>query len=258
MNLERGGVCGPLGGTEGCQPWRHSPGDGLQPAAASQSDATVHAGSLGQVIPIHIGHHDDACLHVAGAEASLSAYDFISGCGAESGGPGFRHVLVQGTSGPVRFYHLNAERSMGAANTEVRGSSGVRIYGHKTEGNMVAVWVRGSSDVLLTGYGGNAAAFPNTSSLPPPYPQGLTPVLFRVQDTSEFRFYNLVDLGRVQGGVPGQGAGEGVDPSSWNLALYPIGRNGTGATGRLTPVLARPVVMGQGSWAVDLQGPGGS
>jgi hypothetical protein len=192
-----------------------------------------------------VGHGplDVPSVTILGAEASVSMYVFTDSGGAETAKPGFRHLLVNGSAGPVRGYHVNAERSHGVSNTEIRDSDSVSIYGHKTEGNYPAVIVDNSSRVLLSAYGGNAAAFPFNTSYPSGYPQ-VTPTLFRVNRTSSFRLAQLVDYGRTEGGGS---AGSGEDPSTWDMALV----GGSGASSVLTAPLERPALM---IWGDDRSG----
>ena len=50
-------------------------------------------------------------------------------------GPGYRHLLVENTAGPLAFYQCNAEHARGEANMEIRNARHVSIYGLKGEGN---------------------------------------------------------------------------------------------------------------------------
>ena len=70
-------------------------------------------------------------------------------------GPNYRHILVNDT-GNVRFYHFNPEHSTANANAEFRGSKNISIFGTKSEGHSVTIWVRDCEDVFHSGHGGNA------------------------------------------------------------------------------------------------------
>merc|ERR1711871_1553599 len=72
--------------------------------------------------------------------------------------PGYRTLLVNGSTGGLGFYPLNAEQDFGEAHTEIFNSSNVTIFGAKSENNFVVVWIRDSDRITLHGYGGNAAA----------------------------------------------------------------------------------------------------
>jgi len=166
-------------------------------------------------------------------------------------GPGARHLLVRNATGggeeppsvPVAgfsCYHCNVEHGRGDANMEVDGSEGVRIFGIKSEGNFAVLWVRSSSNVTMTGYGGNAAAFPWNSS----YPQGhaqFPPSLFRVQASHGTLLGNLVGQGRSGStkapcGFPGCP----YDPAAWSMVYQEIDQQGRNVT---IPPLTRPVLF---------------
>ena len=132
--------------------------------------------------------------------------------------PGYRHLLVVNSTMGASFYQLNTEHGRGDANSEIRSSTNVSIYGYKSEGNFVVMWIRQSSNVSLYGYGGNAAAYPLTYHYPPGYAQ-YTPSLFRLEDSHNVHLVNLMDFIRVTGGSAGSFAGEGVDPYLWSMVL---------------------------------------
>jgi hypothetical protein len=138
--------------------------------------------------------------------------------------PSYRHLLVDGTVEPLRFYQCNPEHSGGEANMEVRGAQFVSIYGLKGESPTPILVVRDSAHVGLFGYGGNA--IPR---------DGESLVVF--EGTRDFVIANLVD--RPQG-IRG-------DPTAWH-ALIEV--TPEGATFRLPP-LERPVLYKRG----DPRGP---
>lgn len=122
-------------------------------------------------------------------------------------GPGYRHVLIEANTGSVRFYHLNAEHAMSDANVEIRDSqNGVAIYGLKSEGRYGVLWMRNSSDVYLSGYGGNACAFaPSTG-----YPTGFAdypPTLWRIEGSRNYTLANM--MGYEMGGTLSVSSGLG-------------------------------------------------
>lgn len=51
--------------------------------------------------------------------------------------PGYRTVLVNGSTAGVGFYPLNAEQDFGSAHTEIRYSRNVTAFGAKSENNFV-------------------------------------------------------------------------------------------------------------------------
>jgi hypothetical protein len=145
-------------------------------------------------------------------------------------GPEYRHLLVDGTSEPLRFYSCNPEHARGDANMEIRNSRYVTIYGLKGEGNYPELLVRDSDHVRVFGYGGNAAAYEHTS-------------LFRFERTPNFLVANAVGFPRLQGtGSDDHYAGRGVNPNLW----YMIGDTpASGAEIKIAP-LERPVLYRRG------------
>ena len=148
--------------------------------------------------------------------------------------PSYRHLLVKNSSRGLNFYQLNMEHGRGDANTEIDGSSNVQIFGLKSEGNFVVLWLRNSANVSLYGYGGNAASFPLTQKYPPGYVQ-TTPSLFRVDSCHNLRLCNLRDIPRVAGGNQTFFAGQGFDPHDWSM-VYDVSAN------IHTPPMIRPVL----------------
>ncbi|GIU80343.1 MAG: hypothetical protein KatS3mg005_3581 [Bryobacteraceae bacterium] len=65
-----------------------------------------------------------------------------------------RRILVDKIQGPFSAYHAHLQYCRGEAEMEVAGSSNVAIYGIKNDIDSVALWVRDSRNVLMTGYGG--------------------------------------------------------------------------------------------------------
>jgi hypothetical protein len=149
--------------------------------------------------------------------------------------PGYRHMLVDGTSEPLSFYQANPEHARGEANMEIRNARYVSIYGLKGEGNQPILWVRDSDHIRVFGYGGNAAAYEGTA-------------LFRIERTPNFLIANAVDQPRL----PGKGsdnffAGRGVDPNQW----YMITDNpGSESAIKVRP-LDRPVLYRRGRPRVE-------
>jgi hypothetical protein len=145
--------------------------------------------------------------------------------------PGYRQLLVEGTSEPLRFYQCNPEHSRGDANMEIRNSRYVSIYGLKCEGNHPALWVRDSDHVRVFGHGGCASAYEHTA-------------LYRIERTPNFLVANAVDRPRLAGVRANEEhfAGRGVDPSLWHMIDdAPAG----GAQIKTTP-MDRPVLYRRG------------
>ncbi len=161
-------------------------------------------------------------------------YNFNQGQ-ADYMAPGYRHILIEGTSQELSFYQFNPEHAQGEANAEVRNAANVNFYGVKCESNYPVLWIRDSDNINLYGYGGNAAALAAGDT----YPQGFqqfVPSLFRVERTTNLRLVSLVDEPRVNGGHPVFGLG--VNPGNWYMLLEADRSNNQIAT----VVLDRPVL----------------
>jgi len=156
----------------------------------------------------------------------------------------YRHLKVEGTREPLRFYQLNPEKGEVEALVEFNDARNVNIFGMKTEGNYVNLWVRNSDYVNLYGGGGMTAAFESTHRYPNNWAQ-FTPSLHRIENTPNFRIVNPWDMGKVTGTGTNDYAfdtGMGVDANLWHMILD------KDAAGNvvLTPPLYRPVVYKRG------------
>ena len=117
------------------------------------------------------------------------------------------------------------------------------LYGAKSEGNYVSVWIRDSSDVTVHSFGGDATAFANTTLYPPGRAQFM-PSLLRVQRSSRVRLANMVDVGRVTDDAQPctlVAAGSGTPPQLWNMLLWQD-TDGICTNCTTTRVLDRPVL----------------
>lgn len=156
----------------------------------------------------------------------------------------YRHLFVNGTREPLRFYQLNPEKGELEALTEINNAHNVDIFGMKTEGNYLNLWVRNSNYINLYGGGGMTAAFEATQMYPTSWAQ-FTPSLHRVENTPNFRIVNPWDMGKVSGTGTNDYAfdtGIGVDATLWHMLVE------KDASGNiiLTPPLNRPVVYKRG------------
>ena len=140
-------------------------------------------------------------------------------------GPGYRTVLINGSTDGVGFYPLNAEQDFGEAHTEIAWSTNVTMFGAKSENNYVVVWVHDSDLISLHGYGGNASPFINKTKNNVRRDHRVAkymPSLFRVQRSTRVRLSNLIDAGRVTDPNTSSAfvaAGNGTDPLKWNMVL---------------------------------------
>lgn len=74
--------------------------------------------------------------------------------------PPYRHLLVQGTRQPLRFYHLQPQHARGLAQVEIRDCKNVDVFSMKTEGDVPALWLQDCRNVRVFGVGGIIAPFP--------------------------------------------------------------------------------------------------
>lgn len=164
---------------------------------------------------------------------------------------GYRSLLINGSTSGVRFYPHNMEQDVGDAHTEIYRSTNITMYGSKSEGNHVSVWIKDSDLVTIYGHGGNASPFPNTT-VPPADRAQFMPSLFRVQSSSRVTLVNLNNQGRVTGpGHPSTlvAAGQGYDGRTWNMVLRQAGDDGWCNPEQepercsATPTLQRPILL---------------
>eukprot|EP00035_Acanthoeca_spectabilis_P001559 m.81023 g.81023 ORF g.81023 m.81023 type:complete len:1212 (-) comp10967_c0_seq1:393-4028(-) len=105
---------------------------------------------------------------------------------------GYRQLVVTDGAGPVSFYHLNCEHGTGEAICEFsNGAHDVAVYGFKTEGNTVALWVRDCDGILVSGAGGVGCVGNDTV-----WPAGFAPIfptLYRIQRSTGVLLANLMD-----------------------------------------------------------------
>jgi hypothetical protein len=141
------------------------------------------------------GFYSEDCCR----EAILPVKGYNSWAGALAGPQGahYRHIKVGEGSSGVRFYHLNCEHGTGEAICEFEGATDVDIYGFKTEGNFVSLWVRGCDRVRLYGTGGCGCSANDTLSYPAGYASGYTPTLYRFENTPNYLIANLMDQGSL-------------------------------------------------------------
>ena len=119
--------------------------------------------------------------------------------------PTYRHLLVRDTAGPLRFYSLNMEHATSEANAELTNVSFVHIFAFKTEGAWrdliqhggrhnpaVGLWVRNSSNVYISSFGGNMRAMSTGTRYPAGWAQYPSSI-YRFEETSPITAANLVD-----------------------------------------------------------------
>lgn len=154
-------------------------------------------------------------------------YNFELGKGLAD--PGYRQILVEGTSEPLSFYHLCPEGTRSEANMEIADSRNVSLYGFKGEGNTFMLWIRNSDHIRLFGYGGNASA--RTAS-----------TLFKIENTPNFLLANIIDHPMPKGKPAIRGA-VGTDPEKYYMIIE---QTSSGSSIKTTP-LDRPTLYKRGS-----------
>ncbi len=129
----------------------------------------------------------------------------------------YRHILVDGTTEPLKFYQLNPERVVGEAHVEISNARNVAIYGLKSEGNYPVLWIKDSDNIELFGYGGLSSALAAGDA----YPSGFTPFtpsLLRVERTPNFRFANTWERAEANGtGTWAGGTFTRRAPDTWHF-----------------------------------------
>eukprot|EP00039_Didymoeca_costata_P026333 m.15726 g.15726 ORF g.15726 m.15726 type:complete len:804 (+) comp5475_c0_seq1:175-2586(+) len=167
--------------------------------------------------------------------------------------PQFRHILVNHSTSGLYMYQVDPQHTFGEAEMEIVDSNNVKLFGMQSEGNFCILWVRRSSDILYTGFGGFGAAFPlNHTWTPgePAYQPGYstcTPSLFRVENSSDVTLANLWGDFRVDNKSFAGCCGRGVDPRWWSMTLWTSLDTDRGThckgIGNTSLPLDRPVVM---------------
>jgi hypothetical protein len=119
-----------------------------------------------------------------------------------SQGPDYRHLLVDGTNQPLRFYHLQPQHARCDAMVEFRNARNIDVYSMKAEGDVTILWLNKCRDVRLFGYGGNAAPNPGRA-------------IFRLDECTKIQ---LANINPQLWGVGKWGAlGIHFKPESWNI-----------------------------------------
>ena len=136
---------------------------------------------------------EDCCHeHVTKVSKAIPGYPaYWQGYLAGPQGPLYRHLKVADTHG-VGFYHLNCEHGTGESICEFTDSTDLDVYGLKTEGRFVTLWVRDCDRVSVFGTGGCGCSSGDTV-YPPDFAKGYPPTLYRVERTPNFQFSSLID-----------------------------------------------------------------
>jgi len=119
-----------------------------------------------------------------------------------SQGPDYRHLLVDGTRQPLRFYHLQPQHARSDSMVEMRNARNVDIYSMKAEGDVTILWLNKCENVRLFGYGGNASPSPGRA-------------IIRLDDCSKILLAHI----NPQMWGPGHWGALGIHykPQTWNI-----------------------------------------
>lgn len=141
----------------------------------------------------------------------------------------YRHLLVDGVQGPLRFYQFSPQHATSDFAAEFRGAQQLSVFGAKYEGNQPMLAVRDCDHVRLFGHGGNAKALPGQA-------------LYVIERTPNFLLANGVDgLTKIGSRSLSHPIGS-TDPRRWQMLIEEL-EDGT----RLElPPLERPVLYLRG------------
>lgn len=166
-------------------------------------DAPLHLVTSSARLSWFTFYLEDCCRsHVVnGVDVGPLAYwdSFLAGPQQQN----YRHLLVRDAGitapqGSLRFYQLNCEHGTGEAICEFDGVRGVDIFGFKTEGNGIALLIRNSQDVRLSGSGGVGCVEDPSSKK----------ATFVLENTSAVTFANLADQGSMRAPHTKRGYGD--------------------------------------------------
>lgn len=146
--------------------------------------------------------YNAAYARIGGADATIRIFAFyqedgVANNGLESQSPDSRKLLVNGTRGEIAIYQLNGEHSISTAYSEFVNTSGVAIYGCKSESSMtLSAVIMVKSSINFSSYGHGGAAHVSSAPIGPDSCNGMAPCpwnasLYRILDSENVRFVNL-------------------------------------------------------------------
>jgi hypothetical protein len=157
-------------------------------------------------------------------------YHYSTGAGDA---PDYRQLLVDGATGPLRFYQFSPQHATSDYAAELRGARHVSIFGTKYEGNAPMLLVRDCDNICLFGHGGNAKGMAGGT-------------LFVFERTPRFLFANGMDGPTKIGSRSLSHPAGSTDPREWHMLIE---RLPDGTEFRLPP-LERPVLYRRGGLVV--------
>lgn len=101
-------------------------------------------------------------------------------------GAEYRHLLIDSTSSPLRFYMLEPQHGRGSVMVEIKSSSNIDVYSIKSEGDFGVLSAKNSNNLRFFGYSGNGNPYKNYS-------------LFEVEKCSDYLFANLCPMYKSAG-----------------------------------------------------------
>jgi hypothetical protein len=141
----------------------------------------------------------------------------------------YRHLLVDGVQGPLRFYQFSPQHATSDFAAEFRRSRHISVFGAKYEGNQPMLAVRDCDHIRLFGHGGNAKALPGEA-------------LYVVERTPNYLLANGVDgLTKIGSRSLSHPIGS-TDPRQWHMLIDQL----ADGTRFELPPLERPVLYLRG------------
>ena len=144
-----------------------------------------------------------ACVRIEGEHATARVFVFFQEDGGmndkgRSESAFSRKLVVNGTRNEVAFYELNGEHGSTSAYSEFVNTSGVRVYGCKSEGGTAILFVRASTNFASYAHSGLASAnafYP----VPAKNCDGLSPcpwgdTLYRIVNSTDVRLVNVMEM----------------------------------------------------------------
>ncbi len=145
-------------------------------------------------------------------------YNFNSGFSSNLA-PKYRHLLIDGTWKPLKFYQFNVEGGKGEAMAEIRGSKNIVIDHIKIEGEYLPLWIKNSDNIKVFGNAGNGYSIGFDFNYPTGYTQE-TPSLYRIENSTNITMANLASTLRkaCDDSLP-MLEGCGVAPDKWYMLI---------------------------------------
>lgn len=146
-------------------------------------------------------------------------------------GPGYRHLLIEKTAGPLNFYQCSPQHVVSDCAVELRHAEHVSFFGTKYEGNAPMLKAVDCDHLRSFGHGGNGKPLEGSA-------------LFLVARTPNFLLANVLEgPTRIVPGPHRLGQGDSTDPRAWSIIIE---RPDSDRIIKTLP-MERPVVYRRGS-----------